>query len=356
MRRFLIWLVIAGLVAGLVYRAIQHQRGRTVRSLTQIQWEEGFPVEVAEVVQRPFRVVKDYLGTLVAGEEAEIVPLVGEYVSQVVVKEGDRVKAGDAICLLSKDNPQAGYQQARLALENAERELARLEALFFKGAVSRQAVDGATLHRDLAKRQLEVAERLLTLKSPIEGVVSELRAEVGKFAPPGIPIAKVVDDRRLRVKFEIPAGDGELIAKGQPCWVRLDDESVEGRIVRMALSADKEGRTFEAWAELSTRPMLSVWRSGVMVEVKVLAINEDRALLIPPEALVRETGSPAVWVVNGGKAEKVRVTVRGINADAIWIGEGLSPGDPVVVSGKENLFPNAPVKIIRISDDLSSVQ
>ncbi|MFN3821818.1 MAG: efflux RND transporter periplasmic adaptor subunit, partial [bacterium] len=254
------------------------------------------------------------------------------------------------------DNPQAGYQQARLALENAERELARLEALFSKGAVSRQAVDGATLHRDLAKRQLEVAERLLTLKSPIEGVVSELRAEVGKFAPPGIPIAKIVDDRRLRVRFEIPAGDGELIAKGQPCWIKLDNESVEGRIDRIALSADKEGRTFEAWAELSTRPQSSVWRSGVMVEVKVLAINEEEPLLIPPEALVRETGSSVVWKVNRGKAEKVKVTVKGINSDAVWIGQGLSLEDPVIVSGKEHLFPNAPVKIIRLLEDLTSAQ
>ncbi|MFN3821594.1 MAG: hypothetical protein ACK4OO_04615, partial [bacterium] len=94
MRRFLIWLLIVGLIAGLAYRAIQHRRGRTARSLTQIQWEEGFPVEVAKAVQRPFRLVKEYLGTLVGEEEAEIVPLVGEYVSQVFVKEGDRVKVG----------------------------------------------------------------------------------------------------------------------------------------------------------------------------------------------------------------------------------------------------------------------
>lgn len=356
MKRVILWLIILFIIVGVAYRSVHHRQERRIRSIAQIQMEEGIPVMVERVEIRPFRVEKTYIGTLVGKEEGEVVPLVGEYITQVVVKEGDRVKAGDPICHLARNNPQAGYLQAQLAVENAERELARMNALYQKGAISRQMLDNITLQRDLARKQLETAERLLILRSPIDGIVSELKAEEGKFATPGIPLAKIVDDTQLRAKIEIPSGDGEMMKSGLTCQVNLGNESCSGVMKRVALSADKEGRSFEAWIYLNPPLPSAAWRSGVMVEVKVVVFDEERALTIPPEAVVREASRWTVYRVNGDRAERVEVIPRGWNSEAVWVRDGLNEGDQVVVVGGEALFPGAKVRIIEPSNDRAGRQ
>ncbi|MBM3328285.1 MAG: efflux RND transporter periplasmic adaptor subunit [Calditrichaeota bacterium] len=346
MRRLFLWLVIVLLAGLMAFRFLQRRQAKASRTIYEIQSVEGFPVKVAPAASGQFKLTRRVSGTIVGRAEAEIVPMIGEYVARVMVREGQRVDEGAIICELSRENPSASYQQARLAYDNAVREYDRISALFEKGAVSRQVFDGVTLARDIAKRNYDASERLLTLTSPIGGVVTELKAEPGRFAAPGMPLGKVVASDKLRLQVELPAGDRGLLETGTRCRVFADGSESSGRVERLAFSADKEARSFTAWIAIDERPDAVSFSPGLMAEAELYVLDLQEAMQVEPEALQRHGDRWFVYVVESDRARRVPVVLGGRNHAAAWIQSGLEAGAQVVVSGAEILEDGARVRII----------
>ncbi len=346
MKRFIIWILIILILGAMAYRFLQRHQATINPSIYEIQVKEGFPVEAETVTLKPFKVSRLYTGNFVGDEEANIVSMIGEYISKVSVKEGQYVTAGQTICELSKDNPSAGYQQAKLAFENAERELKRIQALFEKGAISKQTLDGITLQRDIAKRNLELAERLLIITTPISGKVTNLTAEIGKFATPGIPLAKVVAGNRLRVSFQVPAIDRNDIHIGDVCVVSSGGIKVNGKIERLSLSADNDSRSFTAWVNLEDYPKNYTFSPGLMADIEVFTIDLPEAIVIPPEAIIHSGDTYYVYIINNDKAHKTTVEIGGRTPDAVWVKSGITPGAQIAISGVASLYDGAKIKLI----------
>jgi len=335
-----------GLVSLMVYRFIQQRKPESTQTIAEIQAVEGYPVEVTKVKIQPFGMIRRYGGTVTGGEEASAVPAIGEYIKVIPVREGQQVSRDDAICELSRDNPAAGYRRGELALMNAERDLDRVQKLFDQGAVSKQTLDGVTLSRDLAKDGLANAEKLLYVRAPISGRITELTAEVGSFATPGIPLAKIVSNDYLRVRVDIPTGDRGLIMEGHGAVISGSGASRSGRVSRIADSADPKGRSFTTWIQLDERPDDRGFKPGMFVDVEIEVVKEDSAVTVASDALIRNGDGWRVFVVNQDRVRLTDVTVGGANPDAAWIRDGLPPNAIVVVSGANLLFDGAKIRVI----------
>jgi len=325
---------------------VEYRRVKTSRTIDLIQAEEGYPVEVTAAVVGSFQMVRNYTGTVVGGMETEVVSAIGEYISKVLVHEGQAVTRDQVICELSHDNPSAGYMRARLNLDNAERELNRIQALYEQGAVPKQALDSAVLMRDMAGEALNSAEKLLYIRAPIAGIVTELTAEVGKMALPGESLARIVSKENVRVKVDVPARDRALIKNGQHVKLTNDDVQAQGTVKRIALSADPEGRNFTAWIELNGKPDGYGFSPGLIVDAAISVINTDSALVVPTDALDRVGSKWRIFIVKGSRARIHEVEIGGRSADEAWIRSGIEPGDQIVVSGANLLYDGAPVRII----------
>ncbi|MBM3326607.1 MAG: efflux RND transporter periplasmic adaptor subunit [Calditrichaeota bacterium] len=345
MKKIILWIVIVVIASVMAFRFLERHQAAADPTILEIQAAEGYPVEVESAAIKPFRLSRLYTGTLTGREEADIVPMVGEYIARVLVREGQRVTAGQIICELSKDNPSAGYRQAELALENAGRELQRIQTLFDKGAVARQMLDGITLQRDIAKRNFELSQRLLTLTTPIAGTVANLTAEAGKFAAPGMPLAKVIAADRLRATFEVPAVDRNEIVIGANCRITAAGATASGKVERIALSADQEGRAFTAWIKIDDAPDNLAFSPGLMADIEVFVFDVPQALVVAPEAILRRGDDYHLFIVDNGKAKLLPVEIGARASDAVWIRSGLEPGAQVVIAGADLLSDGAPIRI-----------
>jgi RND family efflux transporter MFP subunit len=349
MKKLVLYLIIIGLVVWMGYRFVQTRAGSNVVTIQQIHAVQGYPVQVSRARLEAFQSSKHYVGTIVGGEEADAVPLLSEYIAKVSVREGESVKSGQVICELSKDNPSAGYQLARLALANAERDLNRVKTLFDQGAISRQALDGLQLSRDAAAQRVESSEKLLEITSPISGIVTELKAEVGKFANPGQPLAKIVSRENFRIRIDIPVPDRDLIPPNATCAVHSGSNRLAGRLERVALSADKETRCFSGWIRLDDRVTSPFFSPGILAEVDVTVADEASAVVIEADALIRSSAGWQVLVVENGRAYRRDVTFGGKEDGLVWVREGLDPGMTVVISGGGGLADSSMVRVIDAS-------
>ncbi len=182
------WIVVVAVVmlAALVWRVL----GSSRPAVPALQSEAAVPVEVAPAKVQTLSEVISAGGSVEALREVTVTTKVTGRVAAVLVKEGDRVRAGQVLVRLedseiaaqvqqAEANLQAARAQLRLLEQGARSEeraqteaalaqakagydtardsLARMETLYQDGAVSKAQLDAARLQHDVAKAQYDAA-------------------------------------------------------------------------------------------------------------------------------------------------------------------------------------------------------
>lgn len=123
----------------------------------------------------------------------------------------------------------------------AEAEAARGELIVFdrRGEIVRQQEAELVAQRD--RLVLDVADR--TVRSGIDGVVSQVFVDVGEYVSPGQRLALIHDPRAIRVEANVKETELRHIAPGMPVEVHVDaypDRTFDGRIERIGVAATSE--------------------------------------------------------------------------------------------------------------------
>src|SRR4051812_29202124 len=142
----------------------------------------AIPVQV-EVPSRG-EMLSVYAGTapLQADQEATVVAKVGGEVRELLVEEGDRVKAGQVLARLDGDRLRFELQQTEVNLRKLEREYQRTLELFNRKLVASQAVDNARSEMEWLKAARDLAQLNVgytEIRAPIAGVISARHIKVG---------------------------------------------------------------------------------------------------------------------------------------------------------------------------------
>jgi HlyD family secretion protein len=311
-------------------------------------------------------------GTVKVRRRAKLSPQYGGVVVALPHREGDSVAAGELLLRLDDRAQRADLElaardvgaaeaqadEACLAAELAEKELARILALHGSGIASDQSLDSLSTERDRsraacaaaraavertrarvasARVQLEFTE----LRAPFAGTVAELTTEVGEWitpSPPGVPIPPIIDlldAASTYVSAPIDEVDAERVQPGQEARVTVDSrpgETFGARVVRVAsyvLDDLEQNRTVEVEVEFAEPGRVHGILAGTSADVEVVLDRRDGVLRVPAAA-VAEGGS--VLVLSGGRLEARAVEVGLRNWQAVEILAGLADGEQVVTS------------------------
>ncbi|MEM5767714.1 MAG: efflux RND transporter periplasmic adaptor subunit [Bacillota bacterium] len=164
---------------------------------------------------------------------AQMVMPVDGTIGEILVAEGDRVKAGQPLIRLVREDYQsrvssagadlaraaAAVEQARVTLADAERELARQVRLERAGATSRQQLDQAQTAAERSRAVLSQAEADLRtqegklteaeslrdkteLRAPMEGTVAYLDVKPGEHAASGTVLVRIADESAWEIRSD----------------------------------------------------------------------------------------------------------------------------------------------------------
>lgn len=220
----------------------------------------------------------------VRGTEITVSSRVSGRVKEMRVSEGQPVKAGELIAMVSSDEIEARFQQslhrihnARAAIERAKSEVAqaesifdlakkdyeRYQALFKKEIISRQqfeeaesgyrvavarlnsardALEEANAAKELAESSKIEAEAQLketSIYAPSDGTVINRLVEAGELVGTGTPVAVLVDLSDIYVRVFIKETDIGKIRLGNPARIFTDafPDYFEGRITEVSEKA-----------------------------------------------------------------------------------------------------------------------
>src|SRR5690606_28144831 len=270
-------------------------------------------VTVEAVAAEPRAMAASYSGTapLEARAEAQVVAKTSGVALEVLVDEGDVVRAGQVLVRIDPD-------RARLNLAQIDAQVRKLEANYRRASelVKQQMVsvgDHDQLRYDLENAratwrlaQLELSYANVT--APISGVVASRSIKPGNFVQINTPIIRIVDNSRLEATLNVPERDLTTLRQGLPVRMRVDalaGREFEGVVDRIAPVVDAGSGTFRVVCAFD--PEDGALQPGMFARIGIDYDNRAAALAIPRAALLEDDGEAAVFVVRDGKAVRVAI-------------------------------------------------
>lgn len=322
----------------------------------------AYPVRVAEVRQsEPLRRVQ-LPAVLRARQRGELAFLHAGQLAERRVALGERVSEGQILAVLHNpalmpgaEAAEARSREARLNLEQLEREVERLQDLHQRNLVPTEELERNVARRDAAAQTLLQAEAALseareqldeaTLRAPYAGRVSEWMLEAGQFVSAGQPVLSLVGDGELEAAVQLAAQRSQGLELGQDVLVQARESTrqIAGRV--REIGSSQPGRPSEIIIELASGHE-SDWHSGLAVNV-VLDLAEPARLSVPLSALIQSpSGQSRLFRVENGRALAVEVTPGRLRGGWVDVEGELAEGDRVVVAGHGRLLDDDLVRVV----------
>ncbi|MEO8743159.1 MAG: efflux RND transporter periplasmic adaptor subunit [Lysobacteraceae bacterium] len=257
--------------------------------------------------------VEAFAGDVRAIQESPLAFQIGGHLVRRLVDVGTRVKQGQLLAELNRDDVGLNVDAVRAQLVTAQADLQlaqtqrdRYRALAAKQVVSRSQVDTientwkaavarvqqATAQLDAAKNQAAYA----SLRAPADGVIAQRQAEAGQVVAAGQPIFTLAADGDRDVQISIPEQRIVDFKIGQPMLVELwtqQGKMIPGTIRELSPAADPQARTFAARIALPADAHVELGQSA-----RVYAVDTSgKGVSVPLAAVYEKDGKPALWVV-----------------------------------------------------------
>jgi multidrug efflux pump subunit AcrA (membrane-fusion protein) len=244
------------------------------------------------------------------------------------------------------DSAAVALAQARGANEVAQKQLADLQRLGKEQAI--KSALGSRLSAEGTMRTAEAQLSYSTIRSPIDGVVTDRPLYAGDLATANQPILTVMNLSRLIAKSHIPQSEAATLKVGDAAQLKVAglDEPVNGKVTLVSPALDPGSTTIEVWVE-AAKPNPAL-KPGMSVELAITSKTVKDAIVVPAKAVFKNPEGEADYVVLAGADQKahwqtVELGVR--NTDNVQVVKGLSAGAPVITSGGYALPDNTKIKI-----------
>ena len=326
--------------------------------------EDIRPVRAVVLASSDIDVNAEFAGEVRARIESKLGFRVGGKIVSRKVDVGALVKRGQVLMALDPQDLQLSQAQAMAALRSSEtsRDLAqadvqRYRELRSKNFVSQAVLDEKESSLRAAQAAVDAQQALYrgqsnqanyaTLTSDVDGVVTQVDAEVGQVVSPGTPVVQVAKAGEKEVVIGLPEDKVESLRKLSDVQVRLwadPSRSVVGKIREISPVADPATRTYTA--KVTIPDSLTEAKLGMTAVVQFASKTATPQIKVPLTALFHEKAATSVWLVENGAVRLVPVTVVGAAGNELVLGSGVKPGQTVVTAGVNLLKPGQKVTIL----------
>ncbi|MFU4581438.1 efflux RND transporter periplasmic adaptor subunit [Pseudomonas aeruginosa] len=306
-------------------------------SLTQ-----NLGLRLASVTRGPLANSIEVVGVLALNERdvAVLQARAAGFVEQVYARApGDVLKAGAPLVdLLVPD--WAAAQEEFLALKRSG------DAGLLAAARQRLRLAGMPAALINQVERSGKPQPILTLGSPIGGVVQQLDVRTGMTVAAGATLARINGLGSVWLSLAVPEAEAGGIAQGQAVEARLPafpGEVLAGTVDAILPEANPDSRTLRVRVELPNPD--GRLRPGMTAQVRLNRSNSQSALWLPSEAIIR-TGRRALVMLaeEGGRYRPVEVRLGAESAGQTVVTQGLTEGQQVVASGQFLLDSEASLK------------
>lgn len=284
--------------------------------------------------------------TLEGYETMNISPSVTGTIEKIYVEVGDRVKKGDTLVRMDRNQ----LNTTRITFANLQIELNRVSMLLESEAISQQTYDQTKLSYDQTAETLRFLEENTFVRAQFDGVISAKNYEDGELYSGSQPILQLTQINTLKSYINVPETFFPMVKEGMSVDIVSDiypDKVFPSKIEIVYPTVDPASHTFTVKLKIPNSEELI--RPGMYVRT-TLALGKDQALTVPYQAVLRLIGSNNryVFVNDGGVAKRVFVQVGERHDETIEISsDELEIGDEIVTTGQSKLVEGVKLNVVK---------
>lgn len=280
------------------------------------------------------------------------------YLHQILVDEGDYVKAGQVLFKIDARPYQEQYNSARAAVATAEANLKNIKIdldrkteLVENKIVSNLQVQQASANYDAAKANLQQAKATMnkaqidlnfsTVTAPVSGYIGRIPYRIGSLidASSNEPLTLLTDINQLYAYFSMSETDFSTFQDDKVKNIKADSVSLilangsvydhRGVIDAITGQFDKNTGSISIRAKFDNpQRKLRAGNTGKIEMTRVL----DNALIVPISATTSIQEKIYVFKVDkDNKTKQVEIKVGGKTNENYYVTAGLQEGDVIVV-------------------------
>lgn len=351
----------------------------------------GLTVTAITVENKPLNSTLELFGKVVAQEQVPVyADMMQGRITQVLVDEGDHVKAGQQLAvvdtqlakvqrvqsLASKQRAIVAFSEAEAALDDAKKTLdqarterVRGEKVAEDGLISKELLEQRIQTEQAAESKLNTARNRLRmalsdllsanaqvdeadlkikqaeLVAPVSGLVIQRNAVVGQLlSQTNQSQFLLAKDGTLEVDIETSAEVAASLTHGMPVQVKIKDADrrYAGHIRKKGIMVHDENQMLHLKVAFSKAPGLSPGQAATVL----VTLPQRNAIRVPDSAIAVEGDQYYVYSVEQGHAKRIAVTIGQRLDGEVEILSGVSPGMRLIDKFAGFIREGEPVNVI----------
>lgn len=328
-------------------RALPHIVLLGAAILSSVQVQAAPQVPVLTLGARAVSTGSELDGVVEAVRQATVAAQATGRVASLLVKVGDKVRAGQVLATIDDRDTQTGVARSQAQVTQAEAELANAQAhvqrtreLRKQGFVSQAALDAAETQYKAAQaaragagagaQQARLAQSFTQVTAPFDGYVMETLTQAGDLAVPGKPVAVVYAPQPLRVVVQVPASLGAQARSAQRIELQMGNQWVQPAAQQGVAAADPVSQTL-TWKMDVPAALSDQLMPGQQTRVRFVGGTAQR-MVVPQAAVLRRGELTAVYVAADKGFVLKAVRLGPTHAEQVEVLAGLKAGDAVAVN------------------------
>ena len=309
-----------------------------------------FPlVKLGKIERKDFKHEIRVQGSVETDKDVLLGAEMGGLITEVNVKEGQNVSAGQVIAIVDASILASNYEEMKTQLEYAEYIYEKQKELNKRGVGSEFDLETAknqVASLKASMNSLNTQRGKAIIKAPFSGVIDAVYAKIGQMAGPQAPIVRLVNNSNVDIVATLSEKHLPNVRVGTPIEVRLpnySDTVFQLTITNVGNYIEETNRTFRIMSSIKNNTLLL---PNMLTEISVTDMDVKNGLIVPTISIAKDQdNNDYIYVTKktdkGLKAVKVNINViNKYNGQALIESDEISAGQNVIVEGARGIAEN----------------
>lgn len=303
-------------------------------------------VSILEMQESTFSNYLEVQGRIDAEDNVQVSPEAQGVVTAVYATVGQNVGRGQVLAQIDDKVLRQNISELQTQLTLATTLFERQKNLWDQKIGTEVQYINARTQKEAAERRIATLRSQIAMykiKAPISGTIDAMDMKVGSVASPGISSIRIINASKLKAKAQVAESYAGRVSQGDNVQVILPDvpDSINTKISFASKTIDPVSRSFNVEIKL---PANSRYRPNMLSILKIIDYKNDKALVVPVNAIQKAENGDYLFVSENGKAKRVNIQTGKISGGKAEILSGLKAGDKVLVAGTDGLSEGDIVK------------
>jgi HlyD family secretion protein len=328
------WILLLLVIVGAAGVGVGTLRGGTTGGNGKIKADD-LDLRLGKSDVRDIQVTVNEVGTIEPVVKVDVKSSLSGKVTELLVREGEKVRAGQVLARVEPDVTQAqslaavrsGMKLAEIRANDAKRDLETNERLYNEGYLSDTEMKDFRVKFDTSVEDLEAAQtririveesgiplegqisttQRVNIVAPMEGYVIKRNVEVGQTVTSGMSsfnegtvIYTVADLQSMLIKASINEVDVGRVRLNMPVVISVDAfpyRRFDGTVTHISPAARLKEKVKVFDVEVTLKEQVADFRAGMTANIEVRGDKVAKALSVPSEAVFKKNDREIVYVL-----------------------------------------------------------